>query len=205
MEYSEEGQNDWRKLIEQEEALEENNGSDAKKPEDEDEKEDPQDAFVVKTKEDFISSTLKKLLKLWEATLQERSDLVKKTQAGRLETLTFKQTKNYIKPLLKLLKSRSLAEDLRNPIHDMCMFIGEREYVKAHDAYLRMAIGNAAWPMGVTMVGIHERSSREKIFSNQTAHVLNDETQRKYIQSIKRLMTFAQKMFPTDPSKMVQS
>lgn len=30
-----------------------------------------------------------------------------------------------------------------------------------------MAIGNAPWPMGVTMVGIHERSAREKIFTNQ--------------------------------------
>lgn len=38
------------------------------------------------------------------------------------------------------------------------------------------------------MVGIHERSGREKIFSNNVAHVLNDETSRKYIQSLKRLV-----------------
>jgi len=55
-----------------------------------------------------------------------------------------------------------------------------------------LAIGNAAWPIGVTMVGIHERSGREKIFSQHVAHVLNDETTRKYIQAIKRLMTYAQ-------------
>ncbi len=53
------------------------------------------------------------------------------------------------------------------------------------------------------MVGIHERSAREKIHSNQVAHVLNDETQRKFIQAMKRLMTFCQKKFSTDPSKMV--
>jgi hypothetical protein len=45
-----------------------------------------------------------------------------------------------------------------------------------------MAIGNAPWPIGVTMVGIHARTGREKIFSKHVAHVLNDETQRKYIQ-----------------------
>jgi len=45
-----------------------------------------------------------------------------------------------------------------------------------------MAIGNAAWPIGVTMVGIHARTGREKIFARNVAHVLNDETQRKYIQ-----------------------
>ena len=32
------------------------------------------------------------------------------------------------------------------------------------------------------MVGIHARTGREKIFSQSIAHVLNDETQRKYIQ-----------------------
>jgi hypothetical protein len=33
---------------------------------------------------------------------------------------------------------------------------------------------------------IHERSAREKISSDQVAHVLNDEVSRKYIQSVKR-------------------
>lgn len=67
-----------------------------------------------------------------------------------------------------------------------------------------MAIGNAPWPIGVTMVGIHARTGREKIFSQHVAHVLNDETQRKYIQGLKRLMTVCQRNFPTDPSKSVE-
>ena len=45
-----------------------------------------------------------------------------------------------------------------------------------------MAIGNAPWPIGVTMVGIHARTGREKISARNVAHVLNDEAQRKYIQ-----------------------
>lgn len=28
-----------------------------------------------------------------------------------------------------------------------------REYLVANDAYLRLSIGNAPWPIGVTMVG----------------------------------------------------
>jgi pre-mRNA-splicing factor 18 len=67
-----------------------------------------------------------------------------------------------------------------------------KDFNAANEAYLLLAIGNAAWPIGVTMVGIHERSGREKIFSQHVAHVLNDETQRKYIQGVKRLMTFHQ-------------
>ena len=81
----------------------------------------------------------------------------------------------------------------------------KRQYQRANDSYLRLSIGNAPWPIGVTMVGysppppvfydfflthfylsIHERSAREKISADQVAHVLNDEVSRKYIQSLKR-------------------
>lgn len=65
--------------------------------------------------------------------------------------------------------------------------------VQANDAYLQMAIGNAPWPIGVTMVGIHARTGREKIFSKHVAHVLNDETQRKYIQV--RLLDYSLQIF----------
>lgn len=54
------------------------------------------------------------------------------------------------------------------------------------------------------MVGIHERSAREKIHTNSVAHIMNDETTRKYLQSIKRLMTFSQRRYPAMPSKSVE-
>jgi pre-mRNA-splicing factor 18 len=79
----------------------------------------------------------------------------------------------------------------------------DRDYIQAHEAYLRMAIGNAPWPLGVTMVGIHARTGREKIFAQNVAHVMNDEVQRKYIQGLKRLMTVCQRHFPTDLTKCV--
>lgn len=74
---------------------------------------------------------------------------------------------------------------------------------QANDAYLELAIGNAPWPLGVTNHGIHSRTAQEKIYAKNVAHVLNDETQRKYIQAIKRLMTQCQKYFPSNPSKSV--
>lgn len=54
------------------------------------------------------------------------------------------------------------------------------------------------------MVGIHERSAREKIYTNSVAHIMNDETTRKYLQSIKRLMTLCQRRYPAMPSKAVE-
>eukprot|EP00590_Aulacoseira_subarctica_P011215 CAMPEP_0172435042 /NCGR_PEP_ID=MMETSP1064-20121228/70960_1 /TAXON_ID=202472 /ORGANISM="Aulacoseira subarctica , Strain CCAP 1002/5" /LENGTH=93 /DNA_ID=CAMNT_0013183315 /DNA_START=782 /DNA_END=1063 /DNA_ORIENTATION=- len=69
----------------------------------------------------------------------------------------------------------------------------EGEFVKAHDEYMDVSIGRAAWPIGVTMVGIHARSGRAKIESANVAHVMNSELQRKYLTSVKRLMSYAQK------------
>ena len=71
------------------------------------------------------------------------------------------------------------------------------------DVYIRLAIGNAPWPIGVTMVGIHDRAGRTKISTNNIAHIMNDEQQRKYLTSIKKLMTFYQQKHPTAPSKMI--
>lgn len=79
-----------------------------------------------------------------------------------------------------------------------------RDYLAATDEYIKLAIGNAPWPIGVTMVGIHERSAREKICASSVAHIMNNETTRKYLQSVKRLMTFCQRRRPTDPSRSVE-
>lgn len=146
---------------------------------------------------------LRGLLKEWEAFLSERADSAKRTAQGRRQTAIFKQTRRYIKPLFDLLSQSALSPDILNALDIIVKNCIKREYSQANDAYIQLAIGNAPWPMGVTMVGIHERAGRSKIFDNNIAHVLNDETQRKYIQSVKRLMTFAQKKYPTDPSKSV--
>lgn len=36
-------------------------------------------------------------------------------------------------------------------------FLQNRNYKEAGDIYVRVSIGNQPWPIGVTMVGIHER------------------------------------------------
>ena len=69
----------------------------------------------------------------------------------------------------------------------------------------KICAGNNPWPIGVTSVGIHERSSREKIshVMNGAAHIMNDEATRKYLQAVKRLLTFCQRAYPTDPSRCI--
>lgn len=49
------------------------------------------------------------------------------------------------------------------------------------------------------MVGIHERSSQDKLQAgDHQAHILSDEITRKYLQSIKRCLSFAQVRWPPD-------
>jgi len=140
-----------------------------------------------------IHRFFKFLLRHWEEDLASRPDSVKRTAAGRNETKTLKQCKDYIRPLFKLCKTRRLEETIMGRILSIVQFCEDGEFVKAHDAYIDVAIGRAAWPIGVTMVGIHARSGRARIESSNVAHVMNSELQRKYLTSVKRLMTYCQK------------
>ncbi|GAB0095105.1 Pre-mRNA-splicing factor 18 [Sergentomyia squamirostris] len=151
-----------------------------------------------------IITLLQYLLKLWNNSLNDCSQAERMSTKMKIARATFTQTRVYMKPLFRKLKNKTLPEDILDSLTDIARALLERNYIAASDAYLQMAIGNAPWPIGVTMVGIHARTGREKIFSKNVAHVLNDETQRKYIQGLKRLMTKCQEYFPTNPSRCVE-
>ncbi len=119
-----------------------------------------------------------------------------KTINGKKEKAIWKQTLVYIYPLFRKLSNRALEHSILEALGKVMSHLKARQYAEADNAYLLLAIGNAAWPMGVTSVGIHERAAREKISMGGEAHVLNDEVQRKYIQSVKRLISFASRKFP---------
>ncbi|KAH9995728.1 Prp18 domain-containing protein [Russula vinacea] len=160
------------------------------------------DLALIKTDPDklypVIYYALKRVLKEWGESMAERPEHVKRTHQGKLAAATQVQSAQYLKPLFKLVRSRSLPDDMLARLAEIVHHMQKRQYQRANDAYLRLSIGNAPWPIGVTMVGIHERSAREKISSDQVAHVLNDEVSRKYIQSLKRLLTFSQTKYPPD-------
>lgn len=153
---------------------------------------------------DVMLTLLKFLLKKWNDQVNCGTMEEKMRVKTKITKATFTQTRVYLKPLLKKLKNDKIPDDIFDSLTEIMKKLLQRDYIKASDAYLTMAIGNAPWPIGVTMVGIHARTGREKIFSKNVAHVLNDETQRKYIQGLKRLMTKCQEFFPAAPSKSVE-
>ncbi|CAB3367351.1 Hypothetical predicted protein [Cloeon dipterum] len=127
----------------------------------------------------IILRLLKFLLNMWGDEMKGRSQGEKSSTKGRNALAMFKQTQLYVKPLFAKLKKGNLPDDISDSLTDIVKHLLNRNYLKANDCYLMMAIGNAPWPIGVTMVGIHARTGREKISSKNVAHVMNDETQRK--------------------------
>lgn len=105
--------------------------------------------------------------------------------------------------LFRKLETGDIQDSILTPINDIVRALQERRYVDANNGYLHVSIGKAAWPIGVTMVGIHERSAREKLHDGEKGHVMGDEVTRKYLQSIKRCLTFAQVRWPPDDLKQL--
>ncbi|KAI9147964.1 Pre-mRNA-splicing factor 18 [Paramyrothecium foliicola] len=159
-----------------------------------------------------LASYFTMLLTAYQTTMEaEKND----TSAGKQAYNTMVQTRENLKPvgphtllsypydmlichsqLFRKLEKGDLDDSLLEPIIEIVKAMQERRYVDANDGYLRLSIGKAAWPIGVTMVGIHERSAREKLHNGEKGHVMGDEVTRKYLQSIKRSLTFAQARWP---------
>ncbi|KII84451.1 hypothetical protein PLICRDRAFT_46357 [Plicaturopsis crispa FD-325 SS-3] len=197
------GQNDFKKALEDVENVErEMKGKSKGKKRDEAEQaaSGVLDLALIKSDPDklypIIYYALKRTLKEWEESMDERPEHIKRSTQGKLAAATQVQSAENLKPLFKALRSRSLPSDVLSRMAEIVHHMQKRQYQRANDSYLRLSIGNAPWPIGVTMVGIHERSAREKISADQVAHVLNDEVSRKYIQSLKRLLTFSQTKYP---------
>ncbi|CAI5448081.1 unnamed protein product [Caenorhabditis angaria] len=154
---------------------------------------------------DIISSIIKYILARWAKELNDRPADVKKTARGMHDAAHHKQTIMHLKNLTNSLERYNVNNDIRHHLARICrLLVIDRNYLEANNAYMAMAIGNAPWPVGVTRSGIHQRPGSAKSYVSNIAHVLNDETQRKYIQAFKRLMTKLQEYFPTDPSKSVE-
>jgi pre-mRNA-splicing factor 18 len=151
----------------------------------------------------IVSEFIKFMMTKWHQALSKRSPDEQSSVMGKRETGIHTQTRTYLKPLLRMLKKQTVTDDVRDSLVKMVVFTLQKDYIFGHEAYMEMAVGNAPWPIGVTNAGIHARPARENIFSKNVAHVLNDETQRKYIQGLKRLMTKAQVYYPTDPSRSI--
>ncbi|KAI1348308.1 hypothetical protein F5Y01DRAFT_292683 [Xylaria sp. FL0043] len=145
-----------------------------------------------------LASYFTMVLREWEAALAREREKQEDTFASKAAINAMVSSRANMVPLFRKFESGDLDDDLLKPVVEIVQAAQERRYVDANDGYLRLSIGKAAWPIGVTMVGIHERSAREKLHDGERGHVMGDEVTRKYLQSIKRCLTFAQVRWPPE-------
>lgn len=145
-----------------------------------------------------LASYFTMVLKEWDVTLARRDKKVIESYQGKQAYGAMVQARENMRPLFKKLEKFELPDSILEPVVEIVLAAQERRYVDANDGYLRLSIGNAAWPIGVTMVGIHERSAREKLHESDknAAHIMSDEITRKFLQSIKRCLSFTQTRWP---------
>lgn len=142
------------------------------------------------------------VLSEWGAELAKKSTADKATAIGAAEVASHQSATDAMRPFFQLCRRRLLPTAVRDICVEIVDKIFSRDYMAAGDAYIRLAVGKGQWVIGVSQVGIHERASRERLYLGKIAHVMNDETQRRYITTIKRLMTWMQTSFPpADPSR----
>ncbi|KAL2164444.1 hypothetical protein VTH06DRAFT_3660 [Thermothelomyces fergusii] len=143
-----------------------------------------------------LASYFNMVLREWEAALARENNA--DTFAGQAARNAMTSSKDSMRPLFRKFEQGNLDESILEAIVEIVKAAQERRYVDANDGYLRLSIGKAAWPIGVTMVGIHERSAREKLHGGERGHIMGSEVTRKYLQSIKRCLTFAQVRWPPE-------
>ncbi|KAL2124323.1 hypothetical protein VTJ04DRAFT_688 [Mycothermus thermophilus] len=143
-----------------------------------------------------LASWFNLVLREWEIALAKEDNA--DTFAGQAARRAMVQSKETMRPLFRKFEKGDLDEDVLKAVVEIVHAAQERRYVDANDEYLKLSIGKAAWPIGVTMVGIHERSAREKLHDGERGHIMRSEVTRKYLQSIKRCLTFAQVRWPPE-------
>ncbi|KAL6720604.1 hypothetical protein ACLMJK_002528 [Lecanora helva] len=151
-----------------------------------------------------LASYFTMILTEWTHALASRPQSVKESSQGKTAHSAMLQSLTNMIPLFRHFEKGDLEDGILAPLLEIVCAAQERRYVDANDGYLRLSIGKAAWPIGVTMVGIHERSAREKLHESDkgAAHIMSDEGTRKWLQSIKRCLSFAQTRWP--PEDMMQ-
>ncbi|KAF2194815.1 tubulin nucleotide-binding domain-like protein [Zopfia rhizophila CBS 207.26] len=98
-----------------------------------------------------LASYFTMVLKEWDIALAQRSDEVKTSYQGKQAYTAMVQARENMRPLFKKLEKGDVEDGILEPVVEIVNAAQERRYVDANDGYLRLSIGKAAWPIGVTM------------------------------------------------------
>ncbi|KAI5951976.1 hypothetical protein KGF54_005051 [Candida jiufengensis] len=132
-----------------------------------------------------IRISIKQIFHDWEqqAITDEDKSLLKETKKGILK-------------LLYKLRTDKLSTEMLISLSTIFYHIQTNEFNKANESYMKLSIGNVCWPIGVVNVGIHARSSSSRITgSKSVSNIMINDSTRRWIISVKRLINYKEKKF----------
>lgn len=151
---------------------------------------------------------IKALIKIWDTHLQTQVQAIhgdeglseldreERSDENNDQKRILYETKRDLVRLLYKLRSRKLKREMLVSLTTILYYIQAKDFARANESYMKLSIGNVAWPIGIKDVGIHSRSALLKITGEDkstTANIMLDDRTRRWITAIKRLITFAEK------------
>ncbi|KAI3649039.1 hypothetical protein MP228_006893 [Amoeboaphelidium protococcarum] len=131
----------------------------------------------------------------YEASSTEAADTGEKNKDLVNERKLFNTSQDYMKPFFHMLKAKKMEGEILQHVACIAQNIYACDFAKALDYYMKLSIGNKAWPIGITAAILHERKALDRISGRNISHPLNNETVRRWVQCLKRLITFKEKMY----------
>ncbi|QBM88587.1 pre-mRNA-splicing factor 18 [Metschnikowia aff. pulcherrima] len=114
------------------------------------------------------------------------------------------ETKRDIVKLLYKLRSCKLTPETVVSLSTIVFYIQTEDIVKANEAYLKLSIGNVAWPIGVRDVNIHARAADAKIAGDdktQLANIMKSEATRRWLIAVKRIVNYCGHLHARQPKE----
>lgn len=105
------------------------------------------------------------------------------------------ETKRDVVRLMYKLRSGTVGGDVLVSLCTIVYYIQIEAFSKANEAYMKLSIGNVAWPIGVRDVGIHARAADAKITGDDkssVANIMQNEKTRRWIIAVKRLLNYCE-------------
>lgn len=147
---------------------------------------------------------IQSVLRRWDQNFSgpKSTDHSPSDEGGADDERVLLQTTETLLPLIRKLQNDTVDHHLKLDLHEFVKHAVAHRYADASKAYLKISIGNAAWPIGVGKVFIQERASMDRIAT--ASHLLNNDAARRYVQALKRLLTRSAVFWPaTDPAQNI--
>ncbi|CCH62094.1 hypothetical protein TBLA_0G01480 [Henningerozyma blattae CBS 6284] len=95
-----------------------------------------------------------------------------------------KENRKSLLPLLIDLRNKEIEDNILVSISTILYYYQNKNILKCHESYYSLSIGNIAWPIGITNVGIHERN----IKNSKKSNIMVNEVRRLWMSSLKSLL-----------------